>query len=178
MSALKNCTYDIVSADSLYLANTPVTRLIDANGFVLERSQHLALAFMRQDIPLRGILRFKITNNGPETAGINEFDYKVFIKDKELAKGSTDRKISIEPGQSSVIPVRISENIFPLVSEPANIKALSDFVSSDSLKTAIITLKIKPSVSVGNKKINYPGYIDIDKPVTNRELLTTLNGLK
>ena len=179
LNALRNCTYEILSPDSLYIAHTAVAKLVGKNGLNLDRAKNLGLAFMQQNVPLEGVLNFKITNSGSELAGIKAFDYEVFIKDQQLNKGSIDQEIKVEPGGGvTIIPVRIQQNIYPLISEPANLQALRDFISTDSVKSTTITMKIKPSVSVAGKTLSYPGFINVDKELTNKDLLAMLDKIR
>ena len=176
LKALKNCSYSLVSADSVYLAGTDVSKMIGSRGLDILRAPSLAFAFLQQKVPFKARLTMRVINPGTETAGINEFDYRIVIKDVELAKGVFDRKVTIDPqGGTADVPIYIDTDLYPVISNQANQKAVSQFLSTDSVRTAIITLKIKPSFVVGKEKVSYPGYIDIDREISNKELLRFVN---
>ncbi|KAA8481828.1 hypothetical protein BDE36_1872 [Arcticibacter tournemirensis] len=175
LEALEGCTYSIVSADSVYLANTDISRLIRKKGFDLSGAPAVAFAFMQQTLPLKAVLRMKIENPGKDEAGINEFDYKIVLKGVELTSGSYNRKIVIAPeGGTADVALKIDSELYPILSNPEYQKAVTAFLSSEEEMKTIITLMIKPSFTIGNEKVSYPGYIDINKEVSNKQLLSFL----
>ncbi|MNY28339.1 hypothetical protein D3C86_1623100 [compost metagenome] len=51
---------------------------------------------------------------------------------------------------------------------------ISDFLKSSKggpEKKGVLTLKIRPSIRVGNTLVKYPGFITIDKEVSSKILL-------
>lgn len=175
LEALEGCTYSIVSADSVYLANTDISRLIRKKGFDLSGAPAVAFAFMQQTLPLKAVLRMKIENPGKDEAGINEFDYKIVLKGVELTSGSYNRKIVIAPeGGTADVALKIDSELYPILSNPEYRKAVTEFLSSEEERETVITLMIKPSFTIGNEKVSYPGYIDINKEVSNKQLLSFL----
>lgn len=176
LKALEKCTYQIVSADSLYIAGADVQNLIGNNGLNLFGAPKLAFAFLQQKMPLEGIVNLKVTNPGTEDAAINEFEYKVFVKDIELLSGFINRKITIKPNGGSVtIPVKIDRDLYPLISSSANQQAVASFLSSKNEQSIPVTFKIKPGFMIGTERINFPDFISIEKSVSN---ITLLNYLK
>ncbi|WP_207426322.1 hypothetical protein [Pedobacter sp. SYSU D00535] len=176
LRALERCTYQIVSTDSLFLGSINVSQLAKTNSFEWTLLQELGPAVINQQLPLKGIIALEVTNPGTEKAGINEFEYQVWIKDQQLAAGLVDQTVSVGAGGGKdTISIRIDENIYPIIAKPENQQALSSFVISDSLKTAVITLKIKPALLVGNEKIKYPGFMTVEKELTNKQLKESLH---
>lgn len=175
LKALEVCTYEIESVDSAYLANVDLNQLVTGGGFNLLKAPKIAFAYLNQKLPLRGIVNLKISNPGQEAAGINKFEYKVFIKSTEVFTGMIDQKINIEAnGSSTVIPVRQEKDIYQLISNPGNQQAVTDFLSDTTEKTVPITFKIKPYFLLGSKEIAYPDYITIEKQLSNTTLLSYL----
>lgn len=178
LQALKECTYEVVSADSIYLSNINVSNLIKENSLDLINAPQLAFSYLQKTMPFNAIVNLRITNPGTQEAAINEFEYKVFIKDTEITQGYYDKKISIPPnGGTTLVPVRINQDVYPLISSPGNQTAVSDFFGSKDEKTAIITLKIKPSIAIGSEMIKYPDYISVDKTVSNKKIIAYLESL-
>ena len=178
LKALEKCKYQIVSADSVFLANTDISKIINTNGFNLENAPGLAFAFLQRKIPLKARINLQISNPGSSPAGINEFEYIVMIKDQEITKGIIDHKIEIPAnGGTTVVPIKIDQNIYPLLASAQNRNSLVNFFSSEAEEKAQITLKIKPSIGLGGEKIQYPGFIDIKKEISNKQLVSSLKGI-
>lgn len=177
LQALKECTYEIVSADSVFLSNINVTRLIKNNTLDLINAPQLAFSYLQKSMPLSAVVHLKITNPGTQQAGINEFEYRVLIKETQLINGYYDKKISVPASGSTVVPITINQDIYPLISSPQNQSAVTDFLGSTEEKQATVTLKIKPAISIGNELIKYPDYISIDQTFTNKSLMAYLSRL-
>lgn len=172
LKAFEKCTYDIVSADSVYVGNVDISELVNRNGFDLAKMPGLVLSMLRKDVPLKARLYLKVQNPTNSEAAINQFEYKVLHKNVELANGFVSQKISVPSnGGVTTVPININSNIYHVLSDPKTQKAFSDFISDGKAeKKAVLTLKIKPTLDFGNRQIQYPGYITIDKEITNKIL--------
>jgi len=171
---LEKCNYSIKSADSVYLAGKDIGKLVKNKTFDLSNVPGLALALFRKNIPLSANLKLSINNPTSKIASINQFDYIILIKGQELAAGSVDRKISIESGATTIVPVQINSNIYSFLSNGKTMEEVITFLggaeSGPGEKKGWVTIKIKPSFMVGNKLIKYPGYISIDKELSSKIL--------
>lgn len=171
LKAFEKCTYEIVSADSVYVAGTDLSRLINEGSLNLLQAPRIAIAYLQQQMPVKAILMLKITNPGSEEAAINAFEYQVSIKENELLNGFIDKKISVDPnGGSTTIPIKVDRDIYSLLS--SNQQAIMDFLTSQAEKTTMVTFRIRPSFLVGSEVIKYPDYITITKELTNTTLLS------
>jgi hypothetical protein len=172
LQALQQCTYEVVSADSVFVAGTPLNKLVSKDGFNPLQAPGVALAYMQQKMPVEGILKLKITNPGSNDAGINQFGYRILIKDVELLNGFVEQKTSISAaGGSTIVPLKINKDIYSLLSDVSNQQAVSSFLVSSEEKKVIITFKIKPKFLVADQIVEYPDEISIDKELTNKELI-------
>jgi hypothetical protein len=171
---LEKCTYSIKSADSVYLAGKDISKLVKNKKFDLSNVPGLALALFRKNIPLSANVKISINNPNQKTAVINQFDYIILIKGQELATGSVDRKISVESGSTTIVPVQINSNVYSFLSNGKIMEELIGFMggteSGPGEKKGLVTIKIRPSFMVGNKSIKYPGYINIDKELSSKIL--------
>lgn len=173
LKALEQCTYEIVSADSVYIAGTDASQLLSNGGLNLLQAPQLAFAYIQQKMPVKAILQLRVTNNGTQEAGINQFEYKVYIKETELITGFIDQTITVAPnGGTATVPVRIDKDFYALISSPANQEAVTGFLTSQTEKIAAVTFKIKPRFLIGNQVIEYPDYFDISKQISNTTILS------
>ncbi|MXV14544.1 hypothetical protein [Hufsiella ginkgonis] len=170
IKALEDCRYTITSVDSMFLVRTDVTQLIKGKSFDLNRMPGLAIALLRKDIPFEARVNLQISNPTANIAAVNQFEYKVLIKDTELATGFVNRKITVDPGGSVNVPVRVNSNIYSFVSNGKTLQEITDFVSGDKEKKGVVTIKFRPTIASGNKLIKYPGWITIDKELSSKIL--------
>jgi hypothetical protein len=174
LKAFEDCRYELVSADSIYVANINVKELIDKKEVDLAKAPRLALALLRRNVPFDAKLNLQISNPSGAVAAINQFEYKILIKNQELASGFVNQNISVAPGGGKeVVPVRITSNIYHLLSDDKTQRALADFFANEgnSEKKSILTIKVRPTLDMANRRINYPGFITIDKEITKKILL-------
>lgn len=168
ISLLEQCRYDIKSADSVYFAGRDITRQIKTGTFDLGSIPELAIGLLRKDIPLRARLNLGINNPGSKAIEINQFDYIILFKGQELVNGTTDRRININPEETTVVPIMIRANIYSILSDKNTRQDIFSYLrGTDTAKNSLISIKIRPSIRVGNKVIKYPGYITIDKELNN-----------
>lgn len=174
LKALEDCKYEIKSADSIFIAGKSLKTFVNNGNIDLTNMPSLAFAMLRKNIPLTGKMNLKIQNPTSQTAGINQFEYLVLFQKKEIAKGFVNQKVLVEPGKEMVVPVAINANIYDLLSDEAALNEILNLFNNNDSKnkaTGLVTVKIKPTIALGNKLINYPGYITIDKEISREIFL-------
>jgi hypothetical protein len=174
VKALGECRYDILSADSVYIANTNVSKLVADGKVDMARVPGLAIALLRKNVPLSARINLNITNPTADLAGINQFEYKVLVKNHELANGFVNQKVEVQPGGTTAVPVRLNANIYEVLQDGKTLDDISDFLSggkdSKTEKKGVITLKIRPTLDMAGRAMKYPGYITIDKEISSKIL--------
>ena len=175
IKALEDCKYEVNSVDSIYVANVNVKEIMDKKDVDLVKMPRLALALLRKNVPLKARVNLVINNPSNQLAAINQFEYKVLVKNRELAGGFVDRKISISPnGGTTTVPIQLNSNIYHILSDDKAMDAISDFLIGDDSDTrerkGLVTIKIKPTLDFGNNQIKYPGFITIDKEISSKNL--------
>ena len=174
IKALEDCTYKIKNVNQITLAGSDLGRLINQQDFNLASLPGVSLGLLRKDIPLRANLNLEITNPSGNLAAINQFEYKILVNNTDLAEGIVNQAVSIPQGQTVTVPVQMSSNIYGLISNGNVlndiIKAAQKGAKSDD-KLGLLTIKIKPTIMIGNTPVKYPGYITINKDISNKILL-------
>lgn len=161
LNALGNFNYQVQSVDQLRLAGRDIDSFGAKDGISVASLPGIAFALLRQDLPLQGRLLLQISNPTTTFANINEFKYIIELAGKPLFEGAVDENIRLATGQTMVVPLSFNANIFGIAKEQGFDKVLGDILTRKS--NAILALKIKPSIKVGNKNYFYPGYITVDK---------------
>jgi len=174
ISLLEQCRYDIKSADSVYVAGRDITRQIKTGTFDLSSVPELAIGLLRKDIPLRARINLGIENPGSIPVEINQFDYIILFKGQELVNGTTEKRIDINPEETTVVPILIRANIYSILSDKNTREEIFSYLrgtdGKENMQKSLISIKIRPSIKVGKKLIKYPGYITIDKELSRNML--------
>jgi hypothetical protein len=168
--ALGKCRFELVSADSVYLAGVNMNQFKGQDNVNLGSLPRLAMGFISKNIPLDARLVLKITNPTAETAAINQFEYKILLKNSEVFTGYVNHKVEVAPvGGQTRVPINITTNAYHLITDDQTREAFADLVQNLSgaknARKTIITIKIRPTLDLGNKEIKYPGYITFDKEI-------------
>lgn len=162
ISALGQYNYNVTSIDQLQIAGRDISSFANTESSVnLSSLPGLAFAILQQNLPFQGRVNVQITNPTSTFANINEFKYLIELSGKPLFEGSVDQNIRLKTGESMVVPLSFNANIFGLAKEQGFDKVLGDIFTRNS--NALLAVKIKPSIKIGNKNYFYPGYITIDK---------------
>ncbi|CCH03087.1 hypothetical protein FAES_5088 [Fibrella aestuarina BUZ 2] len=172
--------YAVRSADSITIAGYDVRefkdirQLDDINPLKYPR---VAAGLLSRNVPFRANINLEIVNPTNDIAAINQFEYRLLLAGNELATGTVQQRVEVPPGGGKVIvPIPVNANAYELVTNASTRNAFVDLVrnlaGSNQVSASRVTLKIKPTLMLGNKQVKYPGYIDIDKEVTRDMLLT------
>ncbi|SKC00399.1 hypothetical protein [Dyadobacter psychrophilus] len=176
--AFGDCKYDIASVDSVYLAGIDIREFRNIRSFSdfdLARYPGLAMGLLRKNVPLDLRVNIDITNPTKKRAAINQLEYKVLLSNNEIFNGFLSQLIEVLPGTSPTrVPVRLNTNAYQLLS---NDKTRDEFVNmilaltgKADAKPTKFQVKIRPTLDVAGKQVNYPGYITFEKEVTSKML--------
>lgn len=161
VEALSKFNYSVESVDQMRLAGRDISSFQTGGGNSLASLPGIAMALLRQDLPLEARVNLKISNPTSTVTKINEFKYIIEMGGKPLFEGSVNENINLSNGQSMVVPLSFSANIFGVAKEQGFDKVLNDIFTRES--NGFLALKIKPSIRIGNTNVFYPGYITVDK---------------
>lgn len=169
------CRYNLASADSVYLAGIDVREFKKIDDFDLSRFPKLAAGLLFRNVPLDAVINLDITNPTANLAGINQLEYKVLLTGQELFTGLLNQRIEVQPGGKTRVPVHLNTNAYKLITDASTRGAFTQLVKNLSgasdTQPSKLTIRIKPTLALGNKAINYPGYITIEQEVTNKILV-------
>lgn len=174
LQTLEDCIYEIRSADSIYVAGKDISKMISNNAINIGSMPEFAWAYLQKDIPLKARINLKIKNPTQQDAAINRFEYQVLVKGQQLANGLVNQKVSIAAGDSIIVPVSVNANIYQILSNGNTMQEIIDFMKGGNdaatERKGILTLKIRPSIAIGDNLVNYPGFITIEKEVSSKIL--------
>lgn len=173
------CKYDLASVDSVYIAGLDIREFKNIKSFQdidFARYPRVAMAFLRKDIPLDLRVNIDITNPTKKRAAINQLEYKVLLTNSEIFSGFLSQLIEVMPGTGKTrVPVKLSANVYQLLNNDQTrdefINLITTLTGKSNAKPSKLTVKIKPTLDLGGKQVNYPGYISFDKDITSDMIL-------
>lgn len=174
-----DCKYAVASIDSIYLAGTDVRELRNIKtikDFDPTKYPALGLAVLRKKVPLDLRVNLDIKNPTNTLAAINQLEYIISLSNNEVFRGFLNKRIEVYPGTAStVVPVQLSTNAYDLLmngeTRDAFISMIQSLSGKSDTKPARLTIKIKPTLAVGDKQVNYPGYITFEQEITSNMVM-------
>jgi hypothetical protein len=173
LKALSDCQFAIKSIGKIEVSGIDIHEIIQSGKINILGMPSLALGFLEQKIPVNGSFVIEITNPTENNAAINQFDYQILINQFEIVEGIIDQPISISAYETDLVPIEFSFDIYKFLSDDSIKNEIQKFIklsNSQKIKDVQLTVRIKPSLLIGNQLVKYPGFIDIEKTL-NSELL-------
>lgn len=175
------CKYNIASVDSVYLSGIDVREfknLRSFSDFDLARYPGLALGLLRKNVPLDLRVNIDITNPTKKRAAINQLEYKVLLGNNEIFNGYLSQLIEVLPGTGSTrVPVKLNANAYQLISNDQTrdqfVNMILSLTGKSDAKPTKFTVKVRPTLDIAGKQVDYPGYITFEKEITSQMITGT-----
>jgi hypothetical protein len=173
MKAVVNCEFKYEGLRHATLAGVDVSKVtgiidLDAGD---ESTLFTALTFGK--LPLDVTVDVGVRNPTQSIATMNRLEWILLIDDVEVGTGAvTDRIVLAPGGGTATVPIRFSTELLTLLSGKSG-DAVITFglnLAGTADKPSRITVKVKPTIIVGEHAIHYPGYITLNREFGNGEL--------
>lgn len=161
IDALSKFNYTVESLQDVRLAGRNMDSFSGKDGVNISALPGIAVAMLRQDLPLEARINMKVSNPTTTTTKINSFKYLIEIQGKPMFEGTVDENLLLSTGESTVVPLTFKANIFGTAKEEGIENVLNELFTRKG--EGFLVLKIKPSIKIGNSNIYYPGYITVDR---------------
>ncbi|KPK86027.1 MAG: hypothetical protein AMS27_05985 [Bacteroides sp. SM23_62_1] len=166
LSALADCDFRMSTLEDPLLAGIDISDRNSIEALTFEETGKIAKNILLGELPLSFILNVEVKNPNPVTASLNRLEYIAFIDDLQVAAGAVEERIEIPPlGGISTIPVKVETNLVELLKRESR-NTLINFglnLADASKRPTRVSIQIKPYIRVGNKDLEYPGYINVNK---------------
>lgn len=167
---MEKCHFDLVGIDSINLSGININRSENGEAINLNSLPRLAVGILTKNVPLSAHVVIRITNETGQTAAIDQFEYKIILANNEIFNGFVNRKVVVPAGGGqTIVPVHLFGNVYKLLADQQTTSAFSDLISNLSGSTrvpkSVVTIKIRPTIDLGGRALNYPGYITFNKEI-------------
>jgi hypothetical protein len=164
MTQLSKCDFKIQSVENLMLAGVNIQQIKSYSDLKFSDMLKVTSAVTGGALPLDFILHIQGRNPNTNQAAMNRLEWIAFIDDNEMANGALNERFEI-PGNGGIsdIPLSIHIDLLKALSGKST-DALMNFafnLSGIGGKPTRIKVKAKPTIFIGSRAIEYPGYITI-----------------
>jgi hypothetical protein len=168
LATFTNCDFRLESVKNVKLAGISIqnkTALTDL-GFA-DMSKVLGV-IGGGTLPLTFDLNLEAKNPNDKLAAMNRLEWILLLDKQEIVSGVLTNRIEIGPNSSTTFPININFDLMKALSGKTAEALLNlAFSLAGTGATSKITLKAKPTIIVGNKTLQYPGYIHITQKFGN-----------
>ncbi|HOV64718.1 MAG TPA: LEA type 2 family protein [Spirochaetia bacterium] len=123
----------------------------------------IMFALKQDSLPVKMVLDVEVRNPNRQTAALNRAEYIAYLDGNEIFSGSTTSSIKIPGNKVATLPLNVQFDILKLMegkTQDAILNLLFNLAGGSGVPSTL-TLKLKPSVSVGRSTISYPGYLEV-----------------
>lgn len=170
LQSFAKCDFRLATVENTNLAGINVQQIRTITDLNFSQAARITQAYASGSLPLSLTLNIDVKNPNATPASMNNMEWIMLIDDREIVDGVVNEKIDIAPnGGVSSLPIRISTDLRKVLSgmpaEDAVNMGLG--LSGSGNKPTRITLKVKPSILVGQTVLRYPGYIKVNQEFGN-----------
>ncbi len=160
---LTQCQYSYNSISSLNLGGVDLQNVNSLTSLNPLSAASLLSAFSKSSLPLQFTLNLNVKNPGAQSAALSGLQYILEIDNVQMTEGILNQQLSVPAGGTSGLPVQMSFDLKKVLSGQSadavknmayNFVGLSDTPSK-------VTVKLRPSMSIGGQVVTSPVYIPV-----------------
>lgn len=164
---LAQCEFSTTTIDNMRLANINIQDVSELSEINPLDIAGILKSFSQKTLPLSFVVNINISNPNDKLAALNYLEWIAEIENVEIAKGVVKQRYEIASGQSIIMPLTVSSDIYKIFSQKEGRDLISKSlnIKDEENKPKTLKLKVKPSISVGKGYVKYPGYITVKQKI-------------
>lgn len=166
LQSFAKCDFRLATVENTTLAGVNVQQVRSIRDLNFAQAAKITQSYAGGSLPLNLVVNLQVKNPNATTAAMNSVDWIMLIDDKEIVDGTLNERIQIEPnGGVSTLPIRISADLRKILNSMPADEAVNMGLglTGNGDKPTRITLKVKPSIMVGQTVVKYPGFIRVNQ---------------
>lgn len=165
LATFSKCQFRLKAVQNINLAGINLTSKIRLEDFTAYEITQLSKNLLTKQFPMKFDLMLEIKNPNNTTASMEKMEWIVFVDNNQIMQGVLDRRISISPGATDIIPLTFSIDLMK-ITNTSTVNSLINLalaLANVGEANSRLTVKIKPTIKVANFNLVYPDYITITK---------------
>ncbi len=163
---LAECEFKIGKVKNSQFAGVDISNINSFADLGFINTGKITASALQGDMLLSFTLDIIAKNPNKHKAAINQLEWLVVLDDVELFKGSLDERIEIAPNNGTeTISLQAKTNLKRFFTQKSA-KAIFNLalnIADAGKDESQVKIKIKPTIKVGKKLMQYPGYITLKK---------------
>lgn len=162
LQALRDVEFRLDSVADARLAGVDLARLRSFEDLTPLQATALLGGLMERNLPLQLELGVAARNPGSVAARLVRMDWTLLLAGRDTVSGTLDRAWEIPPGETTIVPVRVSVNLAEFFEH--NLPELVDLAlaaSGRSSRPVEIGLRVQPTIDTALGAMRFPAPITI-----------------
>jgi hypothetical protein len=172
LAAFKQCKFRVASVSNTSLMGINIQNMNSLREVNVTQVLNLTNGYLQKKLPLNFNLGVEIQNSAKSAAAMARFAWIMKIDGKQMLEGNMNSPVRVEAGQTSVIPMGISFNLFDVLKSESK-DALLNFAfnlgGKGGTNPSRIQMLIKPTFKVGTQDYTYPSYLEVGTTFTGMQ---------
>lgn len=163
---LLKCDFRLESVNNFTLAGVDIQNKKSLSDVSFLDAAKITNAYISRTLPAGFTLNLEVKNPNPGVAGINDISWILFIDNTQITQGAVNKRVQVAPnGGTAVIPLDITFDMMKTFTGKTKdaLFNLAFNLAGQGKQPSNIMVKAKPSVYIGNRRVDYPGYLNITK---------------
>lgn len=166
MQALADCEFRYEGLRRASLAGVDVLRVAGTGDLSGTEIGTLLASLALGNLPLELTVMVGVKNPNDTPASLNRLDWVLLIDEIEMGAGTVTDRVEIAPrGGTAVVPVHFSTELISALSGGSgeSVIAFALNLAGSGSRTSRVSVKIRPTILVGGKAVQMPGYITLSQ---------------
>jgi hypothetical protein len=164
LNSFTKCEFSFRSVQDPRLSGIEIADKRTFSDFSFKEGQEITISVLKGSLPFEIIANVEVRNPGPSMAAVSSIQWIAFIDDMEAAQGMVNDRVEVSPnGGRAIVPVFIQTDIIDFL-EGSNPQTMLNFILNllnAGDQPTRVTLKIKPSIMIGQQTIAYPRFFTL-----------------
>jgi len=164
LASFRKCEFSFRSVQDPLLCDISIADKHAFSDFSFKEGQIITLSVLRGSLPFEITANVEVQNPGPGMAAVNSIQWIASIDDMEVAQGTVNDRVEVPPnGGRVLVPILIQTDLIDFL-EGSNPQTMLNFtlnLLNAGDQPTQVSLKIKPSILVGEQTITYPRYFTL-----------------
>lgn len=164
MQNMRQCQFAWQKMENLSIAGINFAGVTSLTQLNLMDIGKITSAYAKGALPLKFTALIGVTNPNPAPAAMTKLDWIMEFDSKQIAEGSMDQKVSVEPnGGTAVMPLSIVLDLKKIMADRSQSELLDMGMelSKNAEKSKRVNFKIRPYLSVAGVMIPSPVFFDL-----------------
>lgn len=158
---LSACTFEIKEINDIHLAGIPLQDGMKQSDLNAGQMMQLAGSIFAGKLPLDMNVALMVKNPNKKSAAINKLDYNILLDGHEIINGNLTESVFIAASDSGIVKIPVGTDLYRILSGESSdaVINLGFKLTGHESREAVIEVRVKPYIKIGNRDLPYPGYI-------------------